>query len=236
MSAIVVKDLCKSYKSKKVLNSINLNVEENQIFGLVGLNGIGKTTTLKIMLGLSKADSGSITIFGQNSIESSVRQNLSFLPEKFNPSTFLTGEEFLKLTLKFHNKAYDKDQAAAICSELDFNPEDLTKQIAKYSKGMGQKLGLVSVFLSDTKLLVLDEPMSGLDPRARIFLKRKLLDAKKQGKTIFFSSHIMADIEEICDQVCIIHDGEIKFHGAIPELLSVGQYKSLEDAFLSVIE
>lgn len=236
MYAVIVRDLCKSYKSHQVLNSINFQVGENQIFGLVGLNGIGKTTTLKIMLGLSKADSGDILIFGQSCANAAVRKDLAFLPEKFNPSSFLTGREFLKIALQFHNKSYNAEEAAKFCEELDFNPEDLAKPIGKYSKGMGQKLGLASVFLSDAKLLVLDEPMSGLDPRARIFLKRKLLEAKEQGKTVFFSSHIMADVEEICDQVGIIHNGEIKFQGPIANLLTLGQYKSLEEAFLRVIE
>lgn len=234
--AIEAHEIKKSYRSKEVLHGINLTVKEGSIFGLVGLNGIGKTTLLKILLGLAQANSGEIKILGLDSASNAAKRKFSFLPEKFNPSNFLTGEEFLRLSLQFHGKSYVHQKAEQLAEALDLNPADLKKQISKYSKGMGQKLGLISVFLAETQLLILDEPMSGLDPRARIALKRQMLEYKSQGNTIFFSSHIMADVEEICDEIGIIHNGQILYNGATQNLIKVGGHTNLETAFLSIID
>ena len=231
-----VESIIKNYKKHRVLNNVSLKIDEGEIYSLVGLNGIGKTTMIKIILGLTKADKGVVKLFGKD-IEASkdVRQKICYLPEKFTPSAFLKGHEFLSICTGYYGKKYDKDEAAVLCNELDFNPEDLEKKISTYSKGMSQKLGLISIFLTGAPLLILDEPMSGLDPNARIYLKRKLKKYKQAGNSIFFTSHILADIEEICDRISILHNGTLHYEGDVPKLIKLKKTPNLEQAFLSVI-
>ena len=202
-----VASIKKSFKNNKVLEDLTLSVKPGSVYGLVGLNGIGKTTLIKIILGLLSQDNGEIKIFGENSSSMEARKKFTYLPEKFHPSMFLKGTEFLELSLGYYKKKYEHRKAIELSEELGLGPSALDKKISGYSKGMGQKLGLVSVFLTEAPLLILDEPMSGLDPSARICLKEKINSYKKSKKTIFFSSHILSDIEEICDQMAVLHDG-----------------------------
>lgn len=235
MKALEIRNLKKKFKNKEVLRGVNLDINEGHAYGLVGLNGIGKTTTIKIIIGLGTQDEGEFSIFGNKVITNKIKHDYAYLPEKFMPSQFLTGEEFLKISMNFHNKPYDEAEAAKTCEDLDFSPADLSKRVGKYSKGMGQKLGLISMFLSGAKLLILDEPMSGLDPRARIFLKKKLINYKSEGNSIFFSSHVLADVEEICDVIGIIHDGDLKYQGKVDSFIKTNKSKTLEEAYLKVI-
>ena len=163
------------------------------------------------------------------------KRKICYLPEKFTPSQFLKGNEFLELASGYYQQQYDKKLAVKICEELDFDPVALEKKVSSYSKGMGQKLGLVSVFLSKSPLLILDEPMSGLDPSARIFLKKKLQDYRNKGNSIFFSSHILADVEEICDRIGILHYGDMYYEGTVEKFIKGAKTKNLEQAFLSII-
>ncbi len=211
-------------------------MNEGEIFGLIGLNGAGKTTLIKIMLDLITCENGGIEIAGVSARKINARKNLSYLPEKFQPSRYLKGMEYLDLALSYYGKSLDKEAARKKAVELDLNPDVLTARVGSYSKGMGQKLCLVGAFLVDASFLILDEPMSGLDPRARIKLKNELLANKKAGKTIFFSSHILSDIDEICDRIGIIHDGKLCFIGTPQAFKEKTQEKSLEQAFLRVIE
>lgn len=237
--AINISNLRKSFISKEstklVLDDINLSMNEGEVFGLIGLNGIGKTTTIKISLDLISADSGSIEFFGKSHKDGSCRKNLCYLPEKFQPSSHLTGFEFCEITCLFYGVKLDKKKAQDIALRIDLDPNALRKQISSYSKGMGQKIGLISCFLTNTKLLILDEPMSGLDPKARIGLKDLLIEQKKEGKSIFFSSHILSDVDEICDRINIIHNTKIVFDGKADNLKDRYKEQSLERAFLKAI-
>jgi ABC-2 type transport system ATP-binding protein len=231
-----VENIVKNYKKHSVLNDVSFKIEEGEIYSLVGLNGIGKTTMIKIILGLAKADKGLIKLFGKDSESSKdVRQKICYLPEKFTPSAFLKGHEFLSICAGYYGKKYDKEEAASHCLELDFDPIHLEKKVSTYSKGMSQKLGLISIFLTGAPLLILDEPMSGLDPNARIYLKRKLKAYKEAGNSIFFTSHILADIEEICDRISILHNGTLHYEGDVKRLVKLKKTTNLEQAFLSVI-
>jgi len=221
---------------KSVLNDVNLQIRENSIFGLAGLNGVGKTTMIKLILDLLSFDSGKIFIFGIDNKIAQSRQNICYLPEKFQPSQYLTGYEFLDLSLSFYNKKLDKQTAYDMALKLDFDPNSLKQIVRKYSKGMGQKLGLMSCLLSDAKLLILDEPMTGLDPKARVALKETLKEYVKTGKTIFFSSHILDDIEEICDEIAILHDGKILFHDTPSNFMKEYNQNKVEKAFLMCID
>ena len=235
--AIVAKNISKSFANKKVLKDVSFTVEKKPgIFGLIGLNGIGKTTFIKTMLGLLRPDEGDIKVMGHAPEKLEAKSQLAYLPEKLSPSPFLTGEEFLSLAVSMHGKQYNAEKAKKIAMELDFDHNALQIQAGKYSKGMGQKLGLISVFMVDAQLLILDEPMSGLDPRARIFLKKKMASYVKEGNTIFLSSHILSDVEEICNEMTIMHNGEIKYLGNVKDALKKHNSKNLEEAFLKFIE
>lgn len=225
----------KKFGQKTVLHDVSISIDEGEIFGLVGINGIGKTTLIKIILDLLRQDSGQVKFFGQNAQSTASRKNISYLPEKFYPSLFLKGREFLSLSLSFYGKKLSNMKMLEKAEILQLDTAMLDQKISKYSKGMGQKLGLLSSFLTEAPLLILDEPMSGLDPSARIQLKNLIRDYKKQGKTIFFTSHILADIEEICDRMAVIHNGRIIYEGTPENLLKKYSQNNLEKAFLSAI-
>lgn len=221
--------------NKMVLDDINFNVQTNQIFGFIGLNGQGKTTLIKIILDLLDQDMGEITIFGKSRVLPEARSKICYLPEKFQPALYQTGLEFLSFVLSFYQKKLDEVEAYKICQNLDLSYQVLHDKISKYSKGMTQKLGLLAVFLSGADLIILDEPMSGLDPLARIALKKELLDYRSKNKTIFFSSHILSDIDEICNQIGVLHNSKLRYLGSPAQFKELHQAPSLDSAFLAEI-
>ena len=225
----------KSYGSHAVLADISFDLAEGEIFGLVGLNGIGKTTLIKIMLDLAAADRGEIRIFGEPSTHGAARRHISYLPEKFSPSRYLKGREHLNLALSYYGKKLVMRDAELLAEALDLDPVVLHRTVGSYSKGMGQKLGLMGAFMIDQPLMILDEPMSGLDPRARVKLKDVMLREKAKGKTLFFSSHILSDIDEICDRIGIIHDRRLVYLGSAAQFKPTFKEESLERAFLKAI-
>jgi ABC-2 type transport system ATP-binding protein len=223
------------YGKRRVIEGIGLAVRPGEIFGLIGLNGAGKSTLIKAVLGLTKM-SGHATLFGVQPGPAASRRKVAYLPERFQPSPMLKGWEFLSITLRYYGKSLDRAAACALCEGLDLDPAALDSAGRAYSKGMGQKLGLLATLLLDLPLLILDEPMSGLDPRARIRLKDRLLDYRAAGHTVFFSSHILADIEEICDRIAVMHEGRLIFTGPPAELIAAqGGETSLERSFLAAI-
>ncbi len=234
MLPLKISEISKSFSSK-VLDQISFDVKPNEIFGFIGLNGIGKTTLIKIILDLLDQDHGEVEIFGVSRLLPSARKKVCYLPEKFQPSAHLKGEEFVKFVLDFYGKKFDTKKAQQICTSLDLNFEFLKQKVTKYSKGMTQKLGLLAVFLSEAELIILDEPMSGLDPKARIALKRELLAYKKAGKTIFFSSHILSDMDEICDSIAVLHNTKIAYYGTPQGFKKNHNEDSLDKAFLKEI-
>ena len=232
---LVVEKLSAGYGRKTVIHDISFEVKPREVFGLIGLNGAGKSTLIKAVLGLGKAQ-GDAHIFGVRSGPAESRRSLAYLPEKFLPSPLLKGWEFLSLTLAYYGRKLDRDTALSLCRGLDLDTEALDRTGRTYSKGMGQKLGLLGTMLIGAPLMILDEPMSGLDPRARIMLKDRLLEYRAAGNTIFFSSHILADIEEICDRIAIMHQGHLVFIGTPGELLQRTDRANLERSFLAMIE
>ncbi len=233
---IKVTNIHKSYNQQTVLNSVSLTVNKGEIYGLVGLNGIGKTTIIKIILGLLLPDKGKVKIFDKANTDLEAKKEITYLPEKFTPSAFLKGSEFLSIVCGYYGKAFNSSEGKKICKDLGFDNSALTKKVSKYSKGMAQKLGLASLFLADSPLLILDEPMSGLDPSARILLKKKIRSYKKTGGTVFFTSHILSDIEEICDKIAILHNGNLHYEGTVSKFVQTYDTNNLEQAFLRAIE
>jgi ABC-2 type transport system ATP-binding protein len=230
-----VSHICKSYNGRQILNDVSLSLVPGELFGLIGLNGVGKTTLIKIILDLTKADSGTASLFGESSVNAEARRHISYLPEKFQPSRYLRGREYLALSLSYFGKEFNLEQAQKEAVALDLDPGALENKVGSYSKGMGQKLGLIGAFLVDAPFLILDEPTSGLDPRARIMLKERILVAKAQQKTIFFSSHILSDIDEICGRIGIISDTKLTFLGTPQEFKQAHPNETLEKAFLRAI-
>jgi len=152
------------------------------------------------------------------------------------PSQLLKGYEFLDLNLRAYGKKLDKDKAKQGAERLQLNPDVLEHRIGKYSKGMAQKIGLLGAFLTDAPLLILDEPMSGLDPRARVMLKDYLVEYRNSGRTVFFSSHILSDIDEICNRIAVIDGGGMPFLGTPEQMKKEFKEDSLERAFLKCID
>jgi ABC-2 type transport system ATP-binding protein len=232
---LLVDALNKRFGKQQALDNVSLSLQPGEIFGLVGLNGAGKTTMIKIILDLLSADSGQVHIFGEPAWNASSRQGLAYLPEKFQPSRYLKGFEYLDLAMSYYKRSLDKDAARAMAAALELDPEKLPLLVKNYSKGMGQKLGLIGAMLCDCPLLLLDEPMSGLDPAARIKLKAVLKAQKDAGKTLFFSSHILSDIDEICDRIGVIHHGKMLFVGTPAEFKQRHPASTLEHSFLAAI-
>lgn len=234
-ASLTINNISKSYDDKQILDKLSMQINMGEIFGLIGLNGIGKTTLIKCILQLTHADSGTATIFDIDASKDKSRHNLAYLPEKFHPSKYLLGYEYLEMCLDYYGIKLDKIKAQECAKDLELDVDALKRRISSYSKGMGQKIGLIGAFLSERPLLILDEPMSGLDPKARIALKKKLNKYKDAGNTIFFSSHILADIDEICDRVAIIHDAKIRYIGTPDNFKQEYPDSSLENSFLQAI-
>lgn len=230
-----IKNITKKYGNNLVLDNVSLSLAEGELFGLIGLNGVGKTTLIKNVLDLTRPDSGEAMIFGESCINAAARRNISYLPEKFQPSRYLRGREYLELALSYFGKPFDLEVARQEAVKVDLDPDALSHKVGSYSKGMGQKLGLIGAFLVDAPFLILDEPMSGLDPRARIMLKEKLLSCKLARKTIFFSSHILSDIDEICDRIGIISNSKLIFLGTPQQFKQLNKGETLEKSFLNAI-
>lgn len=226
--AIKTENLGKTFKTAKgkkveALKGLNLDVREGEVFGFLGPNGAGKSTTIKILMGLIFPTTGSFEIKGIRGNNISYRRSIGYLPE--NPSfyDYLTAEELLE----FVGKSFDLP-AERIASETDrlLKVLDLSdarqRPIRSYSKGMVQRLGLAQALIHDPDILILDEPMSGLDPLGRILVKELIVDLKNRGKTIFMSTHILNDLEALCDRVGIIVKGSLKGIVDMEELMTRG--------------
>jgi ABC-2 type transport system ATP-binding protein len=233
---LAVKNVSIGYGKMPVVRDINLEVHPGEFFGLIGLNGAGKTTLIKAMLGLRHQDAGEISVFGHEAGSRGAKAGLAYLPERFDPPWFLTGIEFLRFSLRLYKQKFDEAAVIAAAEKLVLDPVALKRRVQTYSKGMRQKLGLLGTVLTNCPLLVLDEPMSGLDPKARTLVKDMLVKGKAPGQTIFFCSHILADMDEICDRVAILHEGTLCFTGKPADLKAKTGSENLERAFLHFVE
>ena len=234
--ALIVDGVTTHYGKAAILENVSLSVTNSEIFGLIGLNGVGKTTLIKSILTLVKPTAGSVRIFGEDHMDPVSRAKLAYLPEKFQPPPLLTGAEFIRFSMSSYGLDYDLTHASEMAENLGFDPASLNERMGVYSKGMSQKLGLLATFMTGQPLLILDEPMSDLDPKARILLKRQVAKHREDGNTIFLSSHILADLDEMCDRVGILHNGTLAYDGTPAALKQQADTESLEHAFLEVIE
>ena len=177
------------------MSGLDLVVPEGDCMGLVGVNGAGKTTLLKCLLDLDAATSGEIAVFNRKHSLAAARARLAYLPEQFRPPGYLNGWEFLRYTSGLHGNEFNLHRVRQVMDILDLEIAELDKLAIRLSKGTARKLGLAACLLSGKKLFVMDEPMSGLDPRARVCLQSHLLELKRQGLTCFFTTHLLADAE-----------------------------------------
>lgn len=206
---------------RRALENLNLNIEPGQIYGLLGPNGSGKTTTIKLLLGLIFPTSGQITIEGLPPSKNESRRNLGFLPEESYFYEFMNAEQ----TLEFFGRLFgmpkkERRRRSRELIEWVGLENDRKRKLKEYSKGMRRRVGLAQALLNDPKLVVLDEPTSGLDPLGHRDVKDKLIELREQGKTILLSSHLLADIEDVCDQVHVLYQGKTIRQGALSDLTS----------------
>ena len=233
--ALRIAALGKRYGRNEALTAIDLGVAAGEAFGLVGANGAGKTTLIKCLLDLTARDTGTIEIFGVPAARPASRRRLSYLPERFNPPYYLRAREFLATLLELAGERYDEPAALRMFETLQLERDVLGKQARSLSKGMTQKLGLAGCFLLVRDLYVLDEPMSGLDPAARVAVKSVLRRLGAEGRTLFFTSHVLADVEELCSAIAVLDRGRVRFRGSPAALLSRYAEPDLERAYMRCI-
>lgn len=225
-----------AFPSKKVLDDVTLQVPSNQCFALVGANGAGKSTLIKSWLHLTSPSRGTLSIFGQDASLKSARERVAYLPEQFAPQDWLQVRDYLRVVLNLHQLRWDEGIALEGLLVLGLEPDVLRRRMEQCSKGMRQKVGLIAAWLSQRELLILDEPMSGLDPIARVQTKRLIQSMKAQGRTIFMSTHALEDVGALADQVAVMHGGKVCFNGTVFEWLTRYRTDNLEQAYLSTVQ
>ncbi len=242
--ALEVSDLGKSYETLHAITGVSLSVAEGEILGLVGPNGAGKTTTLRCMAGILRPSQGTIRIFGHDVTTDPVaaKKLLAFLPDEPRLFDYLSVREHLNFVARLYNVASWEQKADALLAELDLT-EKRDALPGELSRGMKQKLTIACGFLHDPKLVVLDEPLTGLDPVAIRKMKHSIQRRAEQGSAIVLSSHLLPLVEELCDRVCVIARGKVRAIGSIAEirakLVGAGTSSdevSLEDLFIRITE
>ena len=225
-SVIQISNLTKIYRDfwgrKKVraLNSLSLEVKKGEIFGLLGPNGSGKTTTLKLLLGLLFPSEGEIKVLGQPASNVEKNERIGYLPEESYLYRFLNAEE----TLDFYGRLFKispkerRERAAELIEKVGLGHAK-RRQLKEYSRGMTRRIGLAQALINNPDLVMLDEPTSGLDPLGTDDMKRMIVELKEQGKTVLMCSHLLADVQDVCDRIAILYGGELKVMGRVDDLL-----------------
>jgi ABC-2 type transport system ATP-binding protein len=203
------------------LSGVSLKIEEGQVYGLLGPNGSGKTTTIKILLGLLYPTRGTVQVFGRSPRDVRTKARIGYLPEESYLYPFLNAEE----TLDFYGRLFKlpkhqrKERADSLLEMVGLNVER-RRPIREYSKGMVRRIGIAQALINDPDLIILDEPTSGLDPIGSREVKDLILRLKQRGKTILLCSHLLGDVEDVCDQIAILYGGKVRKSGTVPELLT----------------
>lgn len=229
---IELANITKTISGHDILHGISFEVKSGEVFGFIGPNGAGKTTTLKTILGIIEPTRGDVKIFGKNPKEISVKKRIGFMPENTYLYKYLTGDEFLDYSGDFYSlkNGWLEERKNWVLQKV-WLENARSRRLSTYSKWMLQRIGIAQAILHDPELIFLDEPMSGLDPIGRKMIKDLLLELKKSWKTIFLNSHILSDVEVICDRFAIISGGKILADGEIKALET-----SLEDFFMNTLE
>ena len=216
MAVIRVNNLTKRFGNFTALNGVNLEVNKGEIYGFIGPNGAGKTTTIRIILGILKATQGEVKIFGKDAWKDAVEihKNLAYVPGDVNLWPNLTGGEVIDLFVKLRG-SNNKNRREELIERFGLDP---SKKCRTYSKGNRQKVALIAAFASDADLYILDEPTSGLDPLMERVFQECVMEVKEEGKSVLLSSHILSEVEKLCDKVSIIRQGKIIESGSLDEL------------------
>ncbi len=223
-TAIKASHLIKDYTSVRALDNVSLEVCQGECFGLLGPNGAGKTTLMKILLNLISPSSGLARIFNQPVKNEKIREKVGYLPERVKIYDFLKGSEFLDYQGKLYGMEQNKrNKRVEECLKMVGMYEEKSRRIGEYSKGMVQRIGLAQTLLNEPDLLLLDEPAAGLDPISNKEIRDILLSLKEVGVTIFINSHLLSEIEMICDRVAILHRGHLVKMGTKQELTTKGE-------------
>ena len=236
MSKIIeIADVTKIFKDfwgrpkVKAVQSLNIEVKQGEIFGLLGPNGSGKSTTIKMLLGLLKPTSGQIAVFGQHPRSSEIKNKIGFLPEESYLYSFLTAEEALHFFggLFGLSKGMRQSRIDELIQLVGLE-HARHRRLGEFSKGMARRIGLAQALIGDPQLLILDEPTTGLDPIGIQEIKHLILELKKKGKTILLSSHLLSEVQDVCDRVCILYGGKVCSYGELDDLLIKKDKTNLE--------
>ncbi len=207
-------------RKKTALRALNLQIFRGEIFGLLGPNGSGKTTTIKLLLGLLFPTEGDGYVFGESAIQVKKNERIGYLPEESYLYRFLNAEETLDFYGRLFNISPDRRRKrAAELIEMVGLSNDKKRQLKEYSKGMRQRIGLAQALINDPELVILDEPTSGLDPIGTRWMKDLIKELRDQGKTVLMCSHRLDDVQDVCDRIAILYDGELQEYGRVSELL-----------------
>ena len=222
MAPISIRGITKQYGTLRAVNNLHLDVAEGEILGFLGLNGAGKTTTIRILLDLLRPTSGQALIFGRDCRAEGLqaRASIGYLPGEMGIYSDLTGHEVLDLLAGLDRQIVDKKRRRELQEQLELPDSDLRRRLRVYSTGMKRKLGLVQAFQADPRLLILDEPTEGLDPLMQQSFYTLLADAKKRGRTVFMSSHVLSEVDRVCDRIAILRNGELVLLSTVAETRS----------------
>jgi ABC-2 type transport system ATP-binding protein len=220
VAPISICGLTKQYGNVRAVNNLNLDVIQGEILGFLGLNGAGKTTTIRILLDLLRPSSGNAFILGHDCQSDGLqaRLNIGYLPGEMGIYSDLTGREVLDLFAGLNGRAVKVSRRRDLQERLEFPESDLSRRLREYSTGMKRKLGLIQAFQSDPTLLILDEPTEGLDPLMQESFYKLLVDVKQRGRTVFMSSHVLSEVDRVCDRIALIRKGELVLLSGIEEL------------------
>ncbi|MGH2773032.1 MAG: ABC transporter ATP-binding protein [Actinomycetota bacterium] len=235
MAVVAAGKLVKIYKGgRRALDGLDLRIEEGEIFGLLGPNGAGKTTFVKCVLDLLRPTSGSVTVFGKPANNARSRSRVGFAPELPRFPDFLSGPEIMHLHAAL--AGIPRERAAAQVEALlkQAELEEAPRRVKAYSKGMVRRLAVAQAYLGDPDLLILDEPTADLDPIGRRAVRNQLLAAKERGASVLLNSHLLSEVERVCDRVLIIHRGAVLAEGSLDDLVPEGT--DLETVFVDLIE
>ncbi|MEI8020480.1 MAG: ABC transporter ATP-binding protein [Schlesneria sp.] len=240
-TVIEIRNLSKVYRDfwgrpkVRALNALSLDIKKGEVFGLLGPNGSGKTTTLKLLLGLLFPTEGEVKVLGKSAADVSKNERIGYLPEESYLYRFLNAYE----TLDFYGRLFDmtaaqrKERSEKLLDLVKLVPQARRRQLKEYSKGMQRRIGVAQALINDPDLVMLDEPTSGLDPLGNRDMKDLILDLKAQGKTVLMCSHLLADVQDVCDRIAILYGGELKVMGRVDELLKAQDETQIRSSKLS---
>jgi len=252
-NVILTERLSKVYRSflglprVRALNEVSFAVPSGSVFGLLGPNGSGKTTIIKLLLGLARPTGGRAVVLGKPAGDQKARARIGYLPEESYLYPFLSGRQ----TLDFYGKLFGmsrqlrRERTEELLGTMGIDRRDRNRRVGSYSKGMARRIGLAQALINDPDLIILDEPTTGLDPIGTVQMKKLIKELQQQGKTVFLSSHLLADVEDVCDRILILYRGRVKMTGAVDELLSLkdvfelrarGVKQELQDKLSDLVE